>query len=158
MRLYGTNPLDPDSDGDRFRDGLEVAAGSHPLDPRSVPTTLFYGINEFRNELLILNSGHRTGGCLAPLTGDAGLATGEPSQLTDIAWSPDGRTLYALASASFDAGSLQNRLHTLDPDTGAILTTVVVTVDRPSAGLFPDHPGVRRQRGVAGDSEFWQSH
>ena len=131
VRLYGTNPLDPDSDGDSFRDGLEVAAGSHPLDPLSVPTTLFYGINEFRNELLILNSNTGQAAAIASLTGDAGLATGEPSQLTDIAWSPDGRTLYALASAFFDRGSLQNRLHTLDPDTGAILTTVVVTVDRP---------------------------
>ena len=104
VRLYGTNPLDPDSDGDRLRDGLEVAAGSHPLDPRSVPTTLFYGINEFRNELLILNPNTGQAAAIAPLTGDAGLATGEPSRLTDIAWSPDGRTLYALASAFFDAG------------------------------------------------------
>ena len=29
-------------------------------------------------------------------------------------------------------GAPQNRLHTLNPDTSAILTTVVVTVDRPS--------------------------
>ncbi len=34
----GTNPFDADSDGDGFDDGDEVAAGSDPSDPSSVPT------------------------------------------------------------------------------------------------------------------------
>ncbi len=29
--IWGTDPLDPDSDGDGFRDGLEVANGYNPL-------------------------------------------------------------------------------------------------------------------------------
>lgn len=34
----GTNPLDPDHDGDGFLDGLEVAVGTDPLDPNSFPS------------------------------------------------------------------------------------------------------------------------
>jgi hypothetical protein len=34
---HNTNPLNPDSDGDDFTDGIEVAAGSDPLDAESVP-------------------------------------------------------------------------------------------------------------------------
>ena len=33
----GTDPLDPDSDGDGFDDGSEVTVGSDPTDPASVP-------------------------------------------------------------------------------------------------------------------------
>jgi hypothetical protein len=39
----GTDPLLPDTDGDGFRDGREVAAGSDPLDPGSVPPQLPVG-------------------------------------------------------------------------------------------------------------------
>jgi len=35
--LHGTNPLNPDSDGDTYSDGEEVAAGSDPTDSGSVP-------------------------------------------------------------------------------------------------------------------------
>jgi hypothetical protein len=37
VNTYATNPLDPDSDHDGFNDGVEVAAGSNPNDPASVP-------------------------------------------------------------------------------------------------------------------------
>lgn len=33
----GTDPNDADSDGDGFSDAAEVAAGSNPLDPGSLP-------------------------------------------------------------------------------------------------------------------------
>ena len=33
MNLYGTDPLDPDTDDDGFLDGDEVAIGTDPLDP-----------------------------------------------------------------------------------------------------------------------------
>jgi outer membrane protein assembly factor BamB len=51
-------------------------------------------------------------------------------QIRDIAWSPDGRTLYALDLVGFVSPVPEHRLHTLDPDTGAIRTTVVVPIDR----------------------------
>lgn len=37
-RIYGSDPLQADSDGDGFRDGQEVAAGTNPNDPGAVPT------------------------------------------------------------------------------------------------------------------------
>ena len=132
VRLYGTNPLDPDSDGDGFRDGVEVAAGSDPLDPRSVPTALLYGINALRNELLVLNPDTGQAVVLGPLTGDPVLATGDPSR------SPISRGRRTAARCMRMASDVRrhrprDRLHTLDPDTGAILTTVVVTVDPPGS-------------------------
>ena len=60
-----------------------------------MPTALLYGINALRNELLVLNPDTGQASVLGPLTGDPILASGAPSQLFDIAWSPDGRTLYA---------------------------------------------------------------
>ena len=38
-RVFGTDPLDYDSDGDGAGDGDEVAAGTDPTDPESVPDT-----------------------------------------------------------------------------------------------------------------------
>ena len=35
--LYGTNSMNPDTDGDFFTDGEEIAAGSDPLDLNSTP-------------------------------------------------------------------------------------------------------------------------
>jgi hypothetical protein len=35
--MLGTNPFDPDSDGDGFTDGREVQRGTNPLDPDSYP-------------------------------------------------------------------------------------------------------------------------
>lgn len=35
--IYNTNPLLADSDGDGYDDGVEIAEGSNPLDPSSVP-------------------------------------------------------------------------------------------------------------------------
>lgn len=37
---YGTDPDDPDTDGDLAEDGDEVAAGTDPLDPASFPATI----------------------------------------------------------------------------------------------------------------------
>jgi parallel beta-helix repeat protein len=135
VRRYGTDPRNPDSDGDGFHDGLEVAAGSNPRDPRSVPTAVLYGINGLRNDVLVLNPDTGQAIVLGPPTGDPNLASGAPSRLSEFVWSPHSRTLYAHAFG-FVRGIVQNRLHTLDPDTGAILTTVVVTLDLPpEAGI-----------------------
>ena len=139
----GTDPLEPDSDGDGFRDGVEIAAGSDPLEAHSVPTALVYGTNPVRNDLLVLNPATGQAAVLGFLTGDPHLDTGLPSQIISIAWSPDRRTLYA---HGFDGAA--ERLHTLHPDTGAILTTVEITLE--SARRLPDSPGGGRQRGVAG--------
>ena len=130
VRRYGTNPLAPDSDGDGVLDGLEIAAGSEPRDPRSVPKAVLYGVNVLRNDVLVLNPDTGQAFVLGPPTGDPNLASGAPSTLVTIVWSPHSRTLYALAFG-FMRGTIQVRLHTLDPDTSAMLTTVVVTSDRP---------------------------
>jgi hypothetical protein len=126
--LYDTDPLDADSDGDGVRDGIEIAAGSDPLEPRSVPTAVVYGLNTLQTELLVLN----------PDTGQAfaigNIATDLQHLLRHTAWSPDGRTLYAQGEAGLSVGledPAQLRLHTVDPDTGVVLTTVVVSVDQP---------------------------
>jgi hypothetical protein len=37
VNLHGTEPLDPDTDGDGFPDGFEIRTGSDPLDPEDVP-------------------------------------------------------------------------------------------------------------------------
>ena len=125
VRRYGTNPLVPDSDGDGVRDGIEVASGSDPRDPRSVPTAVLYGINQLRNDVLVLHPDTGQAFVLGPPTGDPNLASGAPSTLGHVVWSPHSRTLYALAFG-FLRGTFQVRLHTLDPDTGAIRSTVVV--------------------------------
>ena len=109
VRLYGTDPRDPDSDGDSVRDGIEVAAGSAPLDPQRVPTAVLYGLNALRTELLVLN----------PVTGQATVIGTPAAELRglihDIAWSPDGRTLYALGDADVSGFPDPCLLHTLDP-------------------------------------------
>ncbi|MFQ5644408.1 MAG: sulfatase-like hydrolase/transferase [Thiogranum sp.] len=38
ISTYGTNPLLQDTDGDSYNDGVEISAGSDPLDISSVPT------------------------------------------------------------------------------------------------------------------------
>ena len=88
VHVYGTDPTRADTDGDGLTDGEEVR---------------LYGTNRVHNELLVLNPDTGEAIALGPLTGDAGLAIGAPSQLVDIAWSPDGRTLYALAFVSVAA-------------------------------------------------------
>jgi hypothetical protein len=122
----GTNPLAPDSDGDGFRDGVELAAGSDPREALSVPTALVYGIDGLRNALLVLNPATGQAAVLGSLNGDLHPLTGQPSQIFAIAAAPDGRTLYA---RGFDGVAVAGLLHTLDPDTGAIVTTVEITVD-----------------------------
>jgi Bacterial TSP3 repeat len=122
----GTDPLEPDSDGDGFRDGVESAAGSDPLNAQSVPTALLYGTNTLHNDVLVLNPDTGQAAVLGPVTGGPNLARGAPSKLNSIVWSPADRTLYAYGSDSFS-----RYLHTLAPDTGAILTTVEVTGDPP---------------------------
>ena len=39
-RIYTTDPLNPDTDGDGFSDGTEVRVGTNPLDPNSHPYTV----------------------------------------------------------------------------------------------------------------------
>jgi hypothetical protein len=94
-----------------------------------------YGINPLRNELLGVNPDTGQATVLGGLSGDLDPATGVLSKLSALAWSLDGRTLYALGEA-FIRGDFQQRLHTLDPDTSAVLTTVVVSLDHPSTS-FP---------------------
>ena len=43
MAIYGTDPLDPDTDDDTAGDGAEVAAGSDPRDPTNTPSSLLVG-------------------------------------------------------------------------------------------------------------------
>jgi hypothetical protein len=132
VRQYGTNPLDPDSDGDGFPDGIEVAAGSDPRDPRSVPTAVLYGVNGLRNEVLVLNPDTGQAFVLGAPSGDPNLASGAPSSFSPLVWSPHSRTLYA-KGFGFVRSLPEQRLHTLDPNTGAMLTTVVVTLSPPPA-------------------------
>ena len=94
-----------------------------------------YGTNALRNDVLGVNPDTGQATVLGALTGDPNPATGTPSQLSALAWSPDSRTLYALGFGI--AAPSQSRLHTLDPDTGAVLTTVVVTVDPPAHRCRP---------------------
>jgi hypothetical protein len=86
---------------------------------RFLPTS-FYGLNTLRTELLVLN----------PATGQA-TVLGTPAALRglihDIAWSPDGSTLYALGDAGVSGFPAPRLLHTLAPDAGAILSTVMIT-------------------------------
>jgi len=37
IKLYTTDPLNPDSDGDGYTDGEEISGGTDPLDPDSIP-------------------------------------------------------------------------------------------------------------------------
>jgi hypothetical protein len=127
--LYDTNLRHPDSDGGGVRDGIEVTAESNPLDAQRVPTTLVYGINPLRNALLGITPDTGQAIVISVLNGALEPATGARSRLTALAWSLDGRTLYA--PGLVPVGGAENRLHTLDPDTGAVRSTVVVTVDRP---------------------------
>ncbi|MHA1155849.1 MAG: hypothetical protein ACTSQK_07035 [Candidatus Heimdallarchaeota archaeon] len=39
--LYGTDPWNEDTDGDRFNDGFEVAKGTDPADPADHPTRVW---------------------------------------------------------------------------------------------------------------------
>jgi hypothetical protein len=39
---YRTNPTDPDTDDDQFKDGYEIRMGTDPLDPTSTPTQPIY--------------------------------------------------------------------------------------------------------------------
>ena len=41
--IYGTNPLVVDTDNDGFNDGIEVFAGTNPLDDQSIPMNLANG-------------------------------------------------------------------------------------------------------------------
>jgi len=43
INIYGTDPLKFDTDGDSYGDGQEVAFGSNPLDPFSMPIVLVMG-------------------------------------------------------------------------------------------------------------------
>jgi hypothetical protein len=127
---YGTDPLNPDSDGDGVRDGIEVASGSDPRDPHSLPTTILYGINGLRQELLVLNPQTGQARVIGVLTGNLNSAIGDQGNVTDIAWSSDFRTLYALGFGATPDQSFQRLLSTLDPDTGVTRTTVVIPIER----------------------------
>jgi hypothetical protein len=128
--LYDTEPRHPDSDGDGVRDGIEVAAESDPLDAQRLPTTLVYGIDQLRNTLLGINPDTGQATAIGVVRGNLIPDTESLSHLDALAWSPDGRTLYALGTALV-RGFVKVTLHTLDPDTGAVQTTVMVTMDRP---------------------------
>ncbi|HEX5064997.1 MAG TPA: LamG-like jellyroll fold domain-containing protein [Myxococcota bacterium] len=48
----GTNPLAADTDGDGFLDGIEIAAGSDPLDAQSIPPPAIPALPDFALALL----------------------------------------------------------------------------------------------------------
>ena len=60
---------------------------------------LLYGTNTLRNALLGVNPDMGQATVIGSLSGDLDLATGTLSQLFALAWSLDGRTLYAQAFA-----------------------------------------------------------
>ena len=123
----------------------------------SVPTALLYGINALRNELLVLNPDTGQAFVLGASTGDPNLAMGRRAALRYRVVA--GRPHAVCAGLRVRSAAPRRTVcYTLDPDTGAILTTVVVTVDRPLARVSQsDRPGGRRQRGVAGRGEFCPS-
>jgi len=51
INIYGTDPFNPDTDGDTWEDGPEVWAGSDPLDPTSFPYRGGWPINLDRDSL-----------------------------------------------------------------------------------------------------------
>lgn len=51
VNVYGTDPFNPDTDGDTWSDGEEVQAGSDPLDPTSFPYRGGWPINLDKDEL-----------------------------------------------------------------------------------------------------------
>jgi hypothetical protein len=82
--------------------------------------------------VLVLNPDTGQAAVLGPLAEDPNLARGSPSLLISIAWSPESHRLYVHAFVNIHI----NRLHTLDPDTGAIRTTVEITGDPPMNGFL----------------------
>ncbi len=71
-----------------------------------------YASNPQGNQLLTVDPTTGAGTVIGPFTGAAG-------QITEIEWSPDGSTLYA------STGGGTSSIHTIDPATGAVLTTVM---------------------------------
>lgn len=83
---FATDPLNPDTDGDGFSDGEEVAAGSDPTDSDSIPTIGLESIEVTPSQfVMIVNTvlgeevsqaltviGHLTGGGTVDLTNDPG--------------------------------------------------------------------------------------
>lgn len=51
IEIYGTDPFNPDTDGDTWLDGEEVAAGTDPLDPLSFPYRGGWPINPDKDAL-----------------------------------------------------------------------------------------------------------
>lgn len=51
IHIYGTDPFNPDTDGDSWWDGDEVDAGSDPLDPNSFPYRGGWPINLNKDDL-----------------------------------------------------------------------------------------------------------
>jgi hypothetical protein len=133
--LYNTEPRNLDSDGDGVRDSLEVVAESDPLDAQSLPTAVLYGGHQLRNALLGINADTGQATVIGDMSGDVD-ATGARSRLHTLAWSLDGHTLYALGTVTAQ-NSVQNRLHTLDPDTAAVRSTVMVTAPHPDSPTPP---------------------
>jgi sugar lactone lactonase YvrE len=92
-----------------------------------------YGTDIMRHDLLALNPDTGQATVVGRLSGDPhpAPASGEPSLIYNLAWSPESRTLYAL-----DFAGSAERLHTLHPDTGAMLTTVEIQLDRPDIDVI----------------------
>ena len=66
---YGTDPNNPDTDGDTYLDGVEVDAGTDPLDANDHPYAMGWPIDSCRRDMS--GSGNQVGQVAANFTGTA---------------------------------------------------------------------------------------
>jgi parallel beta-helix repeat protein len=107
--LWGTDPADPDSDGDTFSDGVEVVSHSDPLASGSIPTTILYGTAHADPE------GSSTLYAIDPTTGRAIRVGPIGFQRVSGMDADAAGTLYATGSS---ARTGEHVLLTIDPVTG----------------------------------------
>jgi hypothetical protein len=106
----GTDPHHPDTDGDTFPDGVEIAAGTAPLSARSVPVQILYGAAHTGPQ------GLSTFYALDPLSGRAiRLGPIGFQRISGMAVAASG-TVYATGVHPL---TRQHVLLTIDPVTGA---------------------------------------